>query len=51
MRLLIDVSDPDISVMTEKETQVTNQSYFRQVVYCFKSVSFVLLSICYGENY
>ncbi|KAL5103047.1 Feline leukemia viru subgroup C receptor-related protein 2 [Taenia crassiceps] len=38
------------SVLTAEETELVNQSYFHQVRYCFKCVSFILLNICYGVN-
>ncbi|VDK36799.1 unnamed protein product [Taenia asiatica] len=39
------------SVLTAEETELVNQSYFRQVGHCFKCVSFILLNICYGESW
>uniref|UniRef100_A0A158REH1 MFS domain-containing protein n=1 Tax=Hydatigena taeniaeformis TaxID=6205 RepID=A0A158REH1_HYDTA len=42
--------EPESSVLTLEESELVNQSYFHQVVHCFKSVSFILLNICYGVN-
>ncbi|VUZ38873.1 unnamed protein product, partial [Hymenolepis diminuta] len=43
-------ADNEISILTAEESDLLRKSYFKQVLYCFKIGSFVLLNICYGVN-
>nr|CUU98339.1 hypothetical transcript [Hymenolepis microstoma] len=43
-------ADNEVSIHNAEECDLLQQSYFKQVLYCFKSVSFVFLNICYGVN-
>ncbi|KAM7533162.1 hypothetical protein Aperf_G00000122740 [Anoplocephala perfoliata] len=38
------------SIIAMGKSNPLQKSYFKQVCYCFKSASFVLLNICYGVN-